>query len=269
MVQENKFNDTALIILSCDGYSDLWKTFIDTFFDNWVDCPFNIYLLSNKIKCDDERVKFLLSGEDLDWSSSLRKGIEQLEEKNLFFFLEDAFLCKKVDNEEFLKKYNFFVENELNYLRLRPAPKPDIEYNKEFGKLSKNSMYRVSLYSSFWNKAIFLKILKDGESAWEFEINGSKRSSSYDKFFSTKKEFFHIIHGVERGKWINSSLKSLKNSGYTIESNRELLYKNSVNEFFNFVYVKLKHKFLDLFPSSKRERAIKFFGNIKRFLFKR
>ncbi len=269
MVQENKFKDTALIVLSCDNYSDLWKPFIDTFYDNWIDCPFNIYLLSNEKECSDSRVNSLLSGDDLDWSSSLRKGINQLAEKNLFFFLEDAFLSKKVDNEEFLKKYNFFIDNELNYLRLRPSPKPDINYNKDFGELSKESMYRVSLYSSFWKKELFLEILKDGESAWEFEINGTKRSSKYDKFFSSKKEFFHIIHGVERGKWINNSLSILKQNGYVIESNRELLYKNSIDELFNVSLVKIKHKFLDLFPSSKRESAIMFFGNIKRFLFKR
>ncbi|AXX91784.1 hypothetical protein CPU12_11505 [Malaciobacter molluscorum LMG 25693] len=269
MVQENSFKDTALIVLSCDGYSDLWITFIDTFFDNWANCPFSIYILSNTKKCEDKRIKTLLSGDDVDWSSSLRKGIEQLEEKNLFFFLEDAFLCEKVDNIEFTKKYNFFIENKLNYLRLRPAPKPDIKYNKDFGELSNKSMYRVSLYSSFWKKDVFLEILKDGESAWEFEINGTKRSSLYDKFFSTNIEFFNIIHGVERGKWINNSLKKLKNNGYIINSERKLLYKNSFEEKIKVMLVLLKHKFLDLFPSSKREYAIKFFGNIKRFLFEK
>ncbi|MGB6329531.1 MAG: hypothetical protein WBF48_11445, partial [Halarcobacter sp.] len=219
--------------------------------------------------CKDSRVNSLLSGEDLDWSSSLRNGIKQLKEENIFFFLEDAFLCEKVDNTKFIEKYNFFIKNELNYLRLRPAPKPDVKYNNTYGELSSKSMYRVSLYSSFWKKEIFLDILKDGESAWEFEIKGTKRSIIYDRFFSTNKEFFKIIHGVERGKWINSALRDLKNNGYFIEPNRELLYKNSLDEFKSVILVTIKHKFLDLFPSSKREDAIKFFGNIKRKVFKR
>ena len=42
---KNKF---AILIVSCDKYSDLWDPFFKLFFKFWPDCPFNIYLLSIK-----------------------------------------------------------------------------------------------------------------------------------------------------------------------------------------------------------------------------
>ena len=37
-------SDSAILILSCDKFSDLWKPFFDLFWKYWPDCPYNVYL---------------------------------------------------------------------------------------------------------------------------------------------------------------------------------------------------------------------------------
>jgi len=81
----------AVLVVSCDNYSDLWEPFFELFWRFWPDCPFNVYLLSNKINADIPRVKNLLVGDDISWSDNLRKGISQLKEKYILLFIEDLF----------------------------------------------------------------------------------------------------------------------------------------------------------------------------------
>jgi hypothetical protein len=226
-------------------------------------------MLSNELECKDSRVLPLLSGKDNDWSSSLRKALEKIDENNVFFLLEDAFLCKKVNNDDFLSHYKFFINNNVNYLRLRPAPKPDVNYNEIYGAISNNAMYRVSLFASFWKKDVLLDVLKDGESAWQFEVNGSERSVKYDKFFSAYSNFFSIVHGVERGKWINSSYRKMVDGGYVVDSRRPMLYASYFEEVLLTSSCKLKHSFINLFPASHQQKIINVLGNIKRKIFGR
>lgn len=266
-----RYKDTALVVLSCDGYSDLWEPFFKALFLNWKDCPFNIYLVSNTKKYKDDRVTTLLSGDDNDWSSTLRKCINEIKEDNLLFFLEDVFIKTKVDNRIVDLAYSFFINNNLEYLRLRPSPRPDVKYNKQFGNILPSSMYRTSLFASFWKKNVFLDILKDGESAWEFELKGSSRSSLYKNFYSTYFHLFDIIHGVEKGKWMNSSLSDVINLGLiqNTKLNRPLYYNNRFEEFIKRDFLlNMKMRLLDLIPTKYRASSIYFLGNIKRKIFK-
>ncbi len=262
-----RYKDIAFAVLSCDKYADLWPIFFETFFDNWPDCPFQIYLVANQKKYEHPKVITLLSGDDLDWSSSIRKAIFQLKENYVFFFYEDAFLNTKVSNDELADKIQFFFEHDLDYLRLRPSPEPDEKYNASYGRISEGSMYRVSLFASIWKKAVLLDLLKDGESAWEFEMQGTLRSKKYKAFYATYKPFFSCLHGVEKGKWINSSYKNLLKSGYQPELRREFLYNSKFEELFQGSITWLKWKFINLFPATKRRQVVQIGGNIKRKLF--
>lgn len=67
---KNKF---AILIVSCDKYSDLWNPFFKSFFRFWPDCPFDIYLLSNYKSIDMPQVNSLLIDEDISWSDNLYK----------------------------------------------------------------------------------------------------------------------------------------------------------------------------------------------------
>ncbi|MCX8008474.1 MAG: hypothetical protein N3A54_02085 [Patescibacteria group bacterium] len=85
--------DCAILVLSCDKYSDLWDPFFDLFKRYWKDCPFPVYLGSNTKKYSDGSIKTILSGSPKDWSTDLLNIVDKIREEFLFIWLEDFLPC--------------------------------------------------------------------------------------------------------------------------------------------------------------------------------
>jgi hypothetical protein len=215
----------GLIVLSCDRYSDLWNPFFKLFFSNWPDCPYRIYLAANQLKYDHPKVITLLSGPDRDWSSSIRKCVEQICHDYLFFFIDDAFLISKVDSKSVEGVISDAISQDINYLRLRPSPPPDAPYNSHYGVISRDAEYRASLFASVWKRDVFLHVLNDGETAWAFEVVGTERSRSLDGFFSTWREHFTYLHIIENGLYISKSVKALRKTHIDLDLSKRGLLK--------------------------------------------
>ena len=62
-------------------------------------------------------------------------------------------------------------------VRLIQTGNPNKFSSNDFDIIKFNAPYRVSTQGAIWNVDALRGILKVGESAWEFEINGTKRSS--------------------------------------------------------------------------------------------
>ena len=115
----NNSNEIAIVVLSFDGFKELWKPFFDYFFKAWNDCPYKIYLLNNFQKYDDERITNLLVGEDVSWSDSLKKGLEKIAEKRVFFLYDDAFIYQ-LDKSEITNCFQTAITNDYTSVMLRP-----------------------------------------------------------------------------------------------------------------------------------------------------
>jgi len=214
-MQRDVTNRVAILVVSCDNYSDLWAPFFECFKLFWPDCPFNVYLLSNEKACDRAGVKNVLTGEDLSWSDSLIKGVSQLKEDYVFMFLDDLFLVKPVDTKKVIEVFDWAVQDNVNYIGMYPMAnsKPDRAYNRLVGLVSKKAVYRASTVMAVWKKEVLLDLLRPGESAWAFEINGTVRSDKYDHFYVTWQSYFSIVNTVIKGKWRRCAVKKMKKLG--------------------------------------------------------
>ena len=90
----------AVLVVSCDKYSDLWNPFFYFFKKHWPDCPYDIYLGSNTIDFKKDGIKMLFSGKDIDWSNSTMKIVSQLSSKYLLILLEDMFIVSPIDTSK-------------------------------------------------------------------------------------------------------------------------------------------------------------------------
>ena len=216
----------AVVVLSCDHYSDLWKPFFQLFDRHWPNCSCSVYLASNTVSFNKDNVKTLLSGEDHDWSSSVKKCIEQLDENYVLLLIDDGFLSADVKEEELFHLFDIFIRHNMSYLRLKNTPKPDEKFIDGIGRIKEGRLYRTAIFPSMWKKKVLVDLLKDGESAWEFELKGAGRSDKHRGFYGIYKNFFPIVHGVIKGKWTNRAVKDLQNMGVSI--NLELRKKMSI-----------------------------------------
>lgn len=215
-------NKTAVLISSCDRYQDLWDPFFTLFFRYWQDCPYPVYLGTHHLKYDHNRVTTIAVGDDTDWSSNFRSMLEQIPQPYVIVLIEDFLPTKSVDTTVIAELITYIQDKGAGCLRLFPCPGPDLPCpdNPLVGELSKGADYRLSLQAAIWNKQILLELLRDGESAWELELNGTKRTNALAAPFlcvAGDSPIPYFCTGVVKGKWVREAVKLCEKEGIEVD----------------------------------------------------
>ncbi len=209
-------NEVAIVILSCDKFKITWKPCIDHFFHAWPDCRYQVYLLNNFISSGDSRVIDLMVGEDLDWSSTLKKGLLKINEERVFFIFDDCFLTQ-INHEDVKLIFKMAIENDLDSVALRRKKFGNGKrFNDKLFKLQPKSKYRNSLFLNLIKKNLLLDMLKPGEDAWQFEKEGNNRNKKFNFYSVYEPKMISEHHGIIKGKWMPDVYKYLKKEGYLL-----------------------------------------------------
>lgn len=228
-------HSTAILVLSCDKYADVWQPFFTFFKKYWKDCPFPVYLGTNDVifKCDG--VQQIFSHRKSTWSDELKVILDQIPEKNILLILEDYFIYQTVVNADIYKCLQVMEETQAAYLKLGafPAkydklwPHRELSSHKGFAEIKAGSEYRVCLQTAIWNKEILLQLLQTNENPWQFEIEASKRSSGIKRpFLSVMSDpSKKIVHGpityyctaLSAGKWMRGAVSLCKKENIAID----------------------------------------------------
>ena len=253
----------SILISSCDKFKDLWPIFSFYFEKNWLDCELNKYFLSNNEKSNIYGFKSINVGEDLSWSSNLRKALDQIPTDYVLIMLEDFFIDKKVDNQKFNNIVNDFIDLNGNYLKFLTTPKSPFKSSSHyFNILPPKTLYRSTAVFALWKKSTLLDLLNIDENPWEFEDRASKRSDKYDGFFVVRQNFFKYIHGVVKGKFVNSSYKKIISQHPELQGllTREV---NPLVDEIKLYFINLRHKlFYILVPLTYRRTLKSFFQKL-------
>lgn len=249
LTSKNPLN-LAVLVVSCDNYSDLWQPFFTLFKRFWPDCPYKIYLLSNFKEYNEEGVTPILVGEDFSWSDNLIKALTLIDEEYVLMFIDDLFLIHQIQSNQLKEVFNWIATEKPNYVRLNPLPKPDLPYNDYVGLISPGTLYRTATVMTVWNKKLLSNLLRPGENAWEFEVHGTVRSDDYEGFYSVWQVMMPVVNGVIKGKWQRSVIKRLHALGISLQlENRRTM---TLGETMRFYFVVVRSKALRLFPPGYR-----------------
>ncbi len=206
-----KDEKTAIIVLSCDHYNDLWPAFFWTMKKFWNDNNFQIFLVTNFKKPNFSNVNVINIGKDLSWSDNLISTLKKLDSyEYVIVMTEDGFLFKTVNNQKLNLIIDAFKKLNGNCLAFLNDPKPDKKINNFFGEIPNWSPYRSTTTHAIWNRSHLQSVLTPGESAWEFEKKGSRRTENLRGYYSTWEKNFFLIHGVIKGKWLRKSISQTK-----------------------------------------------------------
>ncbi|MCK4554484.1 hypothetical protein KAU19_06040 [Candidatus Parcubacteria bacterium] len=226
-------NKCAVIVSSCDSYQDSWAPFFTLFFRYWPDCPFPVYLISNNLAYNDDKVKTIAVGEDKGWATNMRFALDKIKPLYFIYLLEDVPFKKTVNTERILNLFSIMKREKAAYLRLYPVPGPDLPYkdNPEVGLISKEAPYRTSLMAAFWDTDIFRSLLVDDENAWEMELKGTERSRLIDAPFLSVKlsqvlkinnnpAIDYFATAIKKGKWQYDAVQFLESQGIKIDKTK-------------------------------------------------
>ena len=144
-----------------------------------------------------------------------QRGMQYWSDDYIDFFnsIPDEYFIHMVENEFLLKQVDFKVVNSLvEFLdedvgRIDFTPGPSLRKWENFQEyddfdiieLSQTDQYRLAIRLNLWNKKYFLKHLRPGENAWEFEIFGNQRAQNdgYRILAANRKYACYIMDGTK------------------------------------------------------------------------
>ncbi|MFH1118147.1 MAG: hypothetical protein V1792_29850 [Pseudomonadota bacterium] len=213
--------NVAVLVVSCDRYSDLWRPFFELFRLRWPDCPFPIFLGSNWKQCEEPGVVTINVGDDLGWGANLRGMLSRVGFEHVIIFLEDFFLLRPVRTEEVIRMLDIAISCDLACLRLKfkPRSRPSYPYKQyeNLGVLKKGCNSRISTQVSIWDTEYLMKITHPTFTAWDFETAGTIVSDRIPgEICSVYDSVIYYRHAVQAGRWLETGLRICEEAGIQI-----------------------------------------------------
>jgi len=219
--------DCAVVVSSCDSYSDIWEPFFTLFHKYWSDNPYPVYVNTETLDCKNDYVSITSlksNSKDISWTRRLKEALERVDAEYIVFMLDDFFLYDFVDTAS--------IERCLSYMRkdseIGAIFLVDLGYEAEESNLlglEKISAVRnntPNLILGLWRRSVFLEYLVHDEGAWEFEAKAPKRSlERSETFYSFSKNtrlpipYKFTEYGLFAGKWFRATVELFKEHGIT------------------------------------------------------
>lgn len=134
------------------------------------------------------------------WSSELRSCLEQLTKPYALLWLDDCVPVWTAPPDEIIALIDRAIAADADYLRLNPLPRArGARAWPGATVILPGEHYRTSTVFCLWRRARLLELLRDEESAWEFEYLGSARSDPFPEFFSADSEHVRHVNLVVKG----------------------------------------------------------------------
>jgi len=227
MITNSKTEDqnVAVVILSCDKYFDTWEKVLYSFDKYWGHSKYPIYITTNNKKVKHGKIICLNIGDDISWSSNLQLALNKINEKYVILWLDDVFLNNYVSQEYIEKDINWFLLNDIDYLRLRNDGFKLNRNKDKYECISNDDPYRNSIFCTLWKKNVLQDVLVADENAWQFEFRGSIRSMKYKKYYTVSTTRFNYLHAIEKGIWMRKAVKWI----YKNDLNVDLSYRSHMS----------------------------------------
>ena len=177
----------------------------------------------------NDRCEVIRLNKDHRFSGNIRRVLDKVKEDIFLVCCEDHIMLKPNDPELFEKCFRFVKNNsDVGFLRLTyNRSVPLLNKSQLFSRLDKKYAYYISLQPAIWRKEYLLPLLKDGETAWDFELKGAKRAKHDNKFHSygVNENIFNHTNFFKKGKYyrrqyIDYALKE----GIELDRNRKVYH---------------------------------------------
>ncbi len=222
MQEYNSNEDISLLVSSCDLYEDAWNPFFRLLQQYWPDCPAKIYLVAETKTYTDSYFDInCIQYNSSNWSDRIIYALERIDSTYIWFFLEDFFLEKNVDETIVCAAINCIRHSsDIGVIKFIPDVydkwyDSSVTIDRFFSPVPKGFRNRSNLMISLYRKDYFMKLLRRKESPWDFEKFGVYRSRRYSEKIllqNNKTDLaFPYNYQIKKGYGI-SSKKWLKNN---------------------------------------------------------
>lgn len=239
----------SILVNTCDKFEDCWNPFFMLWSLYWKDCKGKIYLnteykdysypgidITSVKGCVGKQFK----GKYATWSQCLRWALEKIESDVILYLQEDYFLKDNVKNtivEEFVNLMTCHPEIKCIHLTDQAVKAEGVSEFEHLNIVIPNQRYRVSCQAALWRKDELMAIIRDYESAWEFEEFGSQRSAVINHNYYVvdnnwvKLNAFEIIPyvftGIVQGRWYELVVPLFEKHGIVVDFSKRGFLKDA------------------------------------------
>lgn len=231
----------TLLLVSYDGYSDMWPTFFECKEKFWPDCPYPMVLANNEKGMEVNNLRVINCGKDAQWSTRTRKALVSIETKYVMFLLEDLFISDIVKTTDIESALDLMEQDGIPYYKIMTFSKiktPSYSGEEYLHVIPASMPYGISLQAAIWEKNFFLDMIGKGDyNPWVFEVERleeEQNTSEPNKVVGVfdDRNILNICHMVVQGKYLPGSVSHMVRSGIKVDTtSRELM---SLKE--NFIY---------------------------------
>lgn len=219
----------AMLILSCDKFSDLWDGQVKLLEKNWPSRNMKTFIVTDKQHMSNySNVSIMAAGEGKEWSERLSYALSKISTDYVFITLDDYYLIKPVNNDKINKILDIMDKDNYDYVRLylRPkCPKKNrIKEYENFYKINTRDRYSVNLYAGIWKKSFLQNTIKSPKNAWQFEVSLPHIATEIGAkcAMSNNKEYV-ILDVVRKGKLLHKAVRYFKKNKNIYNGNRKVI----------------------------------------------
>lgn len=209
-------DETTMLILSCDKYSDLWDAYVHQLEMFWPDRGMETYIVTDE-KCNQKyrNITIIPFENCSEWSNRFQKAVDFVKTEYVFVTLDDYFLIKPISTSLFDKYVEMMNKEKIDYLRLVVPPrKSNNEKLRGYNSvrmIDTDKVYSVNMYSGIWRKSFLQKTFDAPLSAWEYEVKLARRARENNaKCVMTTADVYPFLDVVRKGKLLRKADKYLK-----------------------------------------------------------
>ena len=226
----------TMLLLSCDGYSDLWDDFFNLKEKFWPDCQYKWYVVTESKDYQRTKVEAIKCGKELNWAGRFRKAVQYVESPLVGVFLEDYFINSPIDNERINGLVNFMIDKSVDFLDLGNVFRHKIDapgkqyYADHLVIIDRHLRYGLDTAAAIWKKEYLLeKLGGEDYSAWKFEADRVAEAASEKGYngliLADDRISFNVsvIPVVVQGMFYPPIKDDFRKRGYEIQSKRRVM----------------------------------------------
>lgn len=234
--------DVTVFVGSLDAYSPAWKPFCHGMHRYWPDRPWPLAFATNHLVAPcGSTIKV---GKERDWTDRIGRALRKVKTPLILWIISDNWLSAPVDTAALIDFAAHVKRGRAEYVGVFPGwemgeRKAPFEHDPRLFVFERKNPYRASLKPAFWRVRTFLELLKEGESPWDFERWGSRRSRRYkDRFVTVMKwGYFPFVttadptyswaaSPVKRGRWTIAAQQYAERENLKIDFSRHPVPKD-------------------------------------------
>lgn len=225
----------ALCLAAYDPYKDIFDIFIKQFEKYWPDRPYPLIIANMFFDYEGENAYVIHCG-DVKIPNLRNRIVFDTVDADFFLVMEeDRILMDYIDNKEIEKILDFMDKEQIDYFRCQASQFKKKKKNRFTGyehyyRIPMKEPYGVCGSMVIWRKSFLLDLRKDNlDNGYEWERYWLKQAycrkqKLVDANFATDdRNVFHILHCIDKQKWIYGARKRLVKDGFDIGNSRKVM----------------------------------------------